>query len=144
MNETQIQLIQSSWEHLANQQENLSDHFYRNLINNYLPERKADLKLIKQEKGFEQLIRAIHHLVNHLPEFCKVEDEFSGLVHEFSQRGITHSDYATALVAFLNTLEEKLKKTWTTEMGESWIFTFASFHQHISRKLNDPAPRSII
>jgi hemoglobin-like flavoprotein len=143
MNEKQIQLIQSSWAQLANQPEDLSDHFYKNLVN-YLPERKADLRLIKQEKGFDQLIRSINLLVTQLPEFCKVEDEFSRLVHEFTLKGITQSDYATALIAFLNTLEEKLKKTWTTEMGETWIFTFASFHQHLSRKLKDPALRPVI
>ncbi|NOS94155.1 MAG: hypothetical protein HOP30_19735 [Cyclobacteriaceae bacterium] len=143
MNEKQIQLIQSSWKHLANRQEDLSDHFYKNLTN-YLPERKADLKKIKQDKGFDKVIEAIHHLVSNLPEFNRVESEFSMLVDQFVVKGISQTDYATALVAFLHTLEESLKKIWTPELAECWIFAFASFHQHLSRKLEDKKLKAVI
>ncbi|MBI3218240.1 MAG: hypothetical protein HYZ44_01885 [Bacteroidetes bacterium] len=143
MTDKQIQLIQSSWGHLAHRQEDLSDHFYKNL-NNYLPERKADLKKIRLEKGFEKVIEAVHRLISNLPEFSKVEGEFSALVDEFARKGISKADYATALVAFLNTLEEKLAKIWTPELGECWIFTFASFHQHLSRKLYDQSLKAVI
>ncbi len=143
MTEKQIQLVQSSWAQLANRQEDLSDHFYKNLIN-YLPERKSDLKKIRQEKGLESIIKSVDRLVAHLPDFSRVENEFSQLVDEYNTKGVSKSDYATALVAFLNTLEEKLSKIWTPELAESWIFTFASFHQHLSKRITDQSLKAVI
>lgn len=143
MTEKQIQLVQSSWAQLANRKSDLSDHFYKNLTN-YLPERKADLKQIKQEKGLDGVIESIDRLVAHLPEFSKVENEFAHLVDGFVIKGVSKADYATALVAFLNTLEEKLSKIWTPELAECWIFTFASFHQHLSRRITDHSLKAVI
>lgn len=143
MTEKQIQLIQSSWNHLANRQEDLSDHFYKSLAN-YLPDHKADLKKIRQDKGFDKVIEAIHHLVSNLPEFSRVESEFFTLADLFVVKGIGKTNYATALVAFLNTLEEKLKKIWTPELAECWIFTFASLYQHLSQKRGDEKLKAVI
>jgi hemoglobin-like flavoprotein len=117
---------------VANQLDDTNALFCKNLLR-LLPDLKSILKKRNQEKGASEIMGTVNRIVTTLPDFSKVEMEIRMIQREFEDLGITRSDYDSALFAFLMTLEKKTPKIWSNEARESWIFAFASIHQHLSR-----------
>ncbi len=132
MTEKQVLIVKHSWSYVANQLDDTSALFCKNLFR-LLPDLKPILKKRDQEKGANEIMDTVNRIVTTLPDFSKVEKEIRIMQTEYANLGITPSDYDSALFAFLMTLEKKTSKIWSNEARDSWVFAFASVRQYLIR-----------
>jgi len=123
---------------MAGQLDDVSNTFFKKIIL-LAPELKPLLKRYQHEKKLSGIMTTVNHLVASLPEFKKAEKEVLTLLAEYSDSGISKSNYDAALIAFLMTMEKKLGGKWNIEIRDSWIYIFVSIHQYFIRKLETPS-----
>jgi hypothetical protein len=138
MTEKQILLVKHSWSYVSGQLDDLCPLFGKKFVL-LCPESKPTIKRLTKENRLHDLMMTVNHLVIALPDLVKAEKQLLLLLAAYSDLEISRNYYDSALIAFLMTLEKKLGKNWTLEIRDSWIFVFASVHQHLLRQLRMPA-----
>lgn len=138
MTEKQILLVKHSWSYVTGHLEDVSALYCKKLAK-LMPEFRS---LIpdpgKNPEGTHLIISTINQLVSAIPDFQKAEKDILILLTAYADKGITRTDYDSALIAFLFTMEKKLGKKWTNETREAWIFAFSALHQHFISLLQIP------
>jgi hypothetical protein len=138
MTEKHVLLVKLSWSYVAGQHDDLCPVFSKKLIQ-LCPELKSLIKRLNKENRLPVFMMSVHQLVTALPDLVKTEKHLLLLFAEYSDLEISRTYYDCALIAFLMSLEKKLGRNWSPEMRESWIFIFATAHQHLLRQIQLPA-----
>ncbi len=132
MTEKDILLVKHSWTYIASQSESVADSFLKNL-KRLNPEQRELYKIPEREGSHRLLFNTLHRLVVALPALTRSEGELKDLARQFSNFGLTRTDYDNATIAFLITMEKKLGKVFSQEIRESWVVLFATLARQIPK-----------
>jgi hypothetical protein len=138
MTEKQILLVKHSWSYVSGQLDDLCPLLSKKFIL-LCPESKPMIRRLTKENRLHDFMMTVNHLVIALPDLAKAEKQFLLLLAAYSDLEISRNYYDSALIAFLMMLEKKLGRNWSLEIRDSWVFVFASVHQHLLRQLQLPS-----
>ena len=118
MNEKQIELVQSSWEHVLPIADVAAELFYTRLFV-LDPSLKSMFQTDLSQQG-TRLMRAISFAVNGLSKPEEIVPVLEHLGRRHVSYGVVTDHYTTVGAAFLWTLEQGLQDHFTDAVREAW------------------------
>lgn len=134
MTEKQVLLIKYSWSYVAGQLDRLTNMVERQLIRQS-PPSKLLAAALENRKALPHLIESIHRIVVFLPDLSDMKREVAATLREYRDFDVSEEQFEDAVVAFVTALEKKLHDAYTRDIGEAWVFLFATIkHEALSMK----------
>jgi len=132
LNPRQTLLIKLSWSHLSNRLEDFGDTFY-NILFDIEPALRSLFKndMEKQKLKFAAMM---NHIVSRLQYTDKLDDELKALGQRHLSYGVTPDQYDKVMIAFLLTMEKRLKRRWDTETRDAWTMAFVYMGSQMKRR----------
>lgn len=124
MTPEQVELVQSSWQHVVPIKEQAAQLFYRKLFD-LDPELKPLFKGDMDEQG-KKLMSMIDTAVRALKRIDTIVPALRDLGKRHASYGVKRPDYDTVAVALLATLEIGLGSMFTAETRAAWTATYVA------------------
>jgi hemoglobin-like flavoprotein len=118
LNTRQTLLVKLSWSYFSNRLEEFGDTFYRILFDMEPALRPMFLNDMEvQRRKFSAMM---NHIVWQLTNPNQVKGDIRRLGSRHIDYGVRPEHYDTLMIAFLLTMERKLKSKWDNETKEAW------------------------
>lgn len=121
--EEMVLLIQGSWEHVQDQVDELSKHFYSVLF--HIAPETRDLFPANMEVQRSRLLRALVHVVQMMNRPDDLAPFLAQLGRDHRKFGVVTRHYEAVAAALVSSIEHYSGAAWTPDVEEAWIGALA-------------------
>jgi hemoglobin-like flavoprotein len=123
-----IELLESSFSQIKNQESEFTAHFYANLFADY-PEIKPLFANTHMEDQAKKLFKSLVLVVDNLRQSDVLTNTLQGLGTRHIQYGVLPSHYPIVGSTLLKTFALCLGETWTPQAEQAWSEAYAAVTQ---------------